>query len=192
MKKKILVSSLAIMLIAAFAATTVFSDSWVDKGLTLTATATTTQSLALYTDCQASTPATSHDFGMVAQGNSYEWTVYVLNTGALGMYISYLPTAVVGQGGQQAMLISVAVIEYGNPCQVQGPIPAIGFAGTGVTALPYLLPEKAPATPEQGFFLMPSKMIKIDIKLTVLSVDAGSVYTIPFTVAGVNTGVNPP
>ena len=186
MNKKLLVGALAIALIAVFGAS-VFSDTWLDTNLTLTASTAATQSMQIFVDCAATTPATSHNFGAIAQGNMYEWTIYVLNTGSEGMWISYLPTSVSGVGGQTALTIKVLVLQYGVPCEMTDN--NIPLTGTGVTVLPFPLPEKNTAVPSQGFYLMPTKMIKLDIQLTAVSVNVGAQYTIPFEIAGVNVVV---
>ena len=183
MNKKLVLGILAIAIVAAAASATVLSDTWLDTFITLNMHTGSLQSLGVFTDCAATVTATSHDFGVVTQGNTYEWTIYVYNTGSDAMNITYLPTtyAPVPLGGQVNILIKVDVIEYGAPCQMSPNViaPPPGFT------LPYALEEKLASQPSLGWPLMPTKMIKLDIKLTVNSVVVGGVYAIPFEIAGV-------
>ena len=97
------------------------------------------------------------------QGNYYEWTFYVLNNGAQQVYLTYVPTTYSADGGQTKITINVNAIEYGVPCQMTDnhlnpPLSS--------NALPYALPEKITALPTNGFLLMPTKMVKLDVILT--------------------------
>lgn len=181
MNKKLLFVVLAVALVATCATVSVLSDTWLDSFITLTAQTGSLQSMAIYTDCAATTVATSHDFGVVTQGNTYEWTIYVLNTGSEQMIITYFPTDKTFDGGQSSFTINVNVIEYGVPCQMTDNIPL----PPSIVSLPYVLPEKNVAIPEIGFPLMPTKMVKLDIMLTVNRVVVGRSYNIEFEVSGV-------
>jgi hypothetical protein len=178
MNKKILFGILAVALIAGSAAAAVISDTWLDTYITLSMRTGSLQAMAVYEDCAGTLVATSHDFGVVSQGNTYEYTVYVLNTGSQAMNITYLPTTYSSGGGQVNIGILVDVIEYGAPCQMSGAIQS-------PKPLPWALPEKVAANPGLGFPLMPTKMIKLDIKVTIYAVQVGGSYAIPFEIAGV-------
>ena len=112
-----LIGILAIAIIGTCAAATVMSDTWLDSFLTLTAHTGSLQSMGIFDNCDGTIVVTAHDFGTVTQGNSYEWTVYVLNTGSEQMRITYLPTIVTFDAGQSSFTINVDVISYGVPCQ---------------------------------------------------------------------------
>ena len=117
------------------------------------------------------------------QGNYYEWTFYVLNNGAQQVYLSYLPTTYSADGGQTKITINVNAIQYGVPCEM-----ADNHLNPPLSsnALPYALPEKNVAVPTNGFLLMPTKMVKLDVILYVSSIVEGVTETIPFEIAGVN------
>jgi len=176
--------------IFAFSMAAVLSDTWVDRAASFTFNSSANGnlvSIGLFADCAASVPLAStgvaHDFGLVAQGNTYEWTIYVLNNGAEQVYLTYSPTSFTANGGQTAAMIAVQAIAYGVPCETSGttlvpPLPQ--------NQLPYNLPEKTVNNPTAGFLLMPNKIVKLDVKLSVISVDAGLSFTVPFMIAGVN------
>ena len=188
MNKK-LIGILAVA-IFAFSMAAVLSDTWVDRAASFTFNSSTNSnlvSIGLFADCAASVPLAStgiaHDFGLVAQGNTYEWAIYVLNNGAEQVYLTYSPTTFTANGGQTAALIAVQAIAYGVPCETSGTtlVPPLT-----ANALPYNLPEKNVNTPTNGFLLLPDKIVKLDVKLTVQSVDAGLTFTVPFQISGVN------
>ena len=180
-----------ILTIAIFAVSmaSVLSDTWVDKPAPFTfnsSMGSNAVSIGLFADCAATVPlATSgvaHDFGLVAQGNTYEWTIYVLNNGAEQVYLTYSPTTYTANGGQTAATVRVQAIAYGVPCETSGTTltPPDGYK------LPYSLPEKNVNAPTAGFLLMPDKIVKLDVQLSVASVDAGMTFTVPFQISGVN------
>ena len=188
MNKK-LIGILAIA-IFAFSMAAVLSDTWVDRPASFTFNSSVNSSdvsIGLYADCAATVPlATSgvaHDYGLVAQGNTYEWTIYVLNNGAEQVYLVYSPTTFSANGGQTAATIAVQAIAYGVPCETSGTTLTPPLAAN---ALPYNLPEKNVANPTNGFLLLPDKIVKLDVKLTIASVDAGMTFTVPFMISGVN------
>jgi hypothetical protein len=124
---------------------------------------------------------------MVQQGGSYEFAVYVLNTGTAPVYITYLPTDVIADGSQTRFHITVNVIGFGMPCEMIAnniPLPA------PIASLPYALPEKNTAAPTAGFPLNPNKMIKLDITVRCDSVDLTNQpvlgWKIPFEVVSVS------
>ena len=179
--------------IFAFSMAAVLSDTWVDRAASFTFNSSANGnlvSIGLFADCAASVPLAStgvaHDFGLVAQGNTYEWTIYVLNNGAEQVYLTYSPTVFTANGGQTAAMIAVQAIAYGVPCETSGTtlVPPLE-----ANRLPYNLPEKTVANPTAGFLLMPNKIVKLDVKLSVISVDAGLSFTVPFMIAGVNVVV---
>jgi archaellum component FlaG (FlaF/FlaG flagellin family) len=169
LNKKLLLGVLCIAIIAVGAAAVV-ADTWISRLVSFRFTTGTSQSIALYKDC-AATFAPEPWVQSVAQGQTYEYTMYVFNNGTQLVYITYLPTDVTLDGGQTHMTIAVDVLNYGVPCEMVGnniqlPSP--------ITSLPYALPEKKVSTPSIGFPLGPNKMIKLDVKVTVLSVDLGT------------------
>ena len=181
MNKKLLLGILAIALVA-IVGTTVVADSWKSKFLGFRLNAGGTQSLYLYKDCWAFFTAEGWTQS-VTEGNTYEFSVYVLNTGTELMYITYLPTDVNRDNGQTRFRITVDVINYGLPSQMTDNNIALP---TGIASLPYALPEKNVATPTNGFPLMPNKMIKLDISIEVFSVDLNTgTWTFDFEVIGV-------
>jgi hypothetical protein len=130
-------------------------------------------------------PLFSHDFGMVSEGNTYEWAFYVVNNGSKQVYITYLPTTFSFDGGQTSGKIVVTVIAYGLPCETAGNL----SPPLCPNQLPYNLPEKDPAHPLNGFLLMPDKVIKLDVKLTINSIMADQTYGVAFEIAGVSVTV---
>ena len=188
MNKKI-IGMLAIA-IFAFSMAAVLSDTWVDKAAPFTFNSIqngSNVSIGLFSDCALTTPiattGVAHDFGLVAQGNTYEWTLYVVNNGANQVYLTYAPTTYSANGGQTAGTIAVQAIAYGVACETSGTTLAPPLAAN---ALPYNLPEKSTSHPSAGFLLMPNKVVKLDVKLTITSVDAGLTFTVPFMIAGCN------
>ena len=179
MNKKMLFGILAIALVGAAAAASVASDTWLDRFLTITMKTGSLQSMEIFDDCAATTVVTGHDFGMVTQGNSYEWTVYVLNCGSEQMYITYDKTWYEQDAGQSKFYVNVTVIEYGVPCQMSGSIPS-------PVKLPVYLQEKNTANATQGFCLPPTKMIKLDITIRADRVVVGKSYSFQFEIAGVS------
>jgi len=194
MNKRLVSGILVIVLIVSTAtavlAFSVVSTQWTDYNMPLTATISSSNSaLNVTSDANAQNSVAGHNFGAITVGQSYEWTFYIYNSGSVGQYITYLPT-VYGQGEYQtAILITATVLEYGVPGEM--PLPNLTLSGTGVRSLPFTLPEKITEVPILGFYLMPSKMIKIDVKITVVNLD-GTPINIPFEIAGAYVpGVNP-
>jgi len=183
MNRKSLIGIIAIALIVSAAAAvfaSTVSTQWVDYSIPLTATISAgTSSLTLTSDANAAVATTGHNFGAITVGQSYEWTFYIYNSGAVGEFITYLPTSY--GTSQTYIIIAATVVEYGVPGQM--PLPNLVLTGTGVSALPYALPEKSTSNPTGGFYLMPTKMIKLDVKITVIQLD-GTPISIPFLIAG--------
>jgi len=195
-KKLIAVFVVAIFAVSAY---TAFADTWIDKSLPLTyngdftsgsATGTTDLvHISIYEDCALTTPATGHDFGNVFEGNTYEWAVYVTNDGAEQVYLSYSPTTFTdsaASAGQVDATIKVTAIAYGLGCETSGTTLTPPLTSN---ALPYNLPEKNAAAPTNGFLLMPGKVVKLDVQVTVLSIDQGVPVTIPFAISGVGVTI---
>jgi hypothetical protein len=213
MNKKALIGILAIAVAALFVMTVV-ADTWVDVIVPIGFTAdpaaqgSSGVSIGLYTDCWLTTPVTpaytnpsfpmiwiarvgslpavAHNFGMVSEGNTYEWPIYVVNNGSKQVYITYLPTTFISDDGQTAGSISITVIAYGLGCETSGTTLVPPLASN---ALPYNLPEKFAATPQIGFLLMPNKVIKLDVKLTINSIMADQTYEMLLDIAGVSVTI---
>jgi len=194
MNKKFVIGIIAIALMVSAAAAVLASgiannSQWLDVNMPLTATVSSSTSVLTVTSDNAGLVSTTgHNFGPISPGQSYEWTFYVYNSGSVGQYITFLPTSY--GTGQTSIGISATVVEYGVPGEM--PLPNLTLSGTGVAALPFTLPEKDTLNPVQGFYLMPSKIIKIDVKVTVAQLDIGIPINIPFEIAGAYIpGVSP-
>jgi hypothetical protein len=216
MNKKMLIAILAIAVTALFVMT-IAADTWVDVIVPIGFTAdpnpqgSSGVSIGLYTDCSLTTPVTpattngallvpfegrydatpsvappvAHNFGMVSEGNTYEWPIYVVNNGSKQVYITYLPTTFSYDYGQTSGKIVVTVIAYGLPCETAGLL----SPPLCPNQLPYNLPEKDPAHPLTGFLLMPNKVIKLDVKLTINSIMADQTYLMYLDIAGVSVTI---
>ena len=189
MNKKILLGILCVAAIAVVG-TAAFADTWLSKYNSIYIKTGSSQEICLFKDCDAHWVADDGWCESVEQDGTYEFSLYVLNTGSRLVYITYLPTDFSANAGQTRFRVTVQVIGYGMPCQMIAnniPLP------TGITQLPYALPEKIIANPTAGFPLNPNKMIKLDITVAVLSVDLSQVpdttgvrWTIPFEVVAVS------
>ena len=184
MNKKLLLGILCIAVVGIMA-TAAFSDTWLSKYKNIYVKTGSSQGICLFDDCNAMRPA-SEEIQMVQQGGTYEFAVYVLNTGTAPVYITYLPTDVIADGSQTRFHITVNVIGFGMPCEMIAnniPLPA------PIASLPYALPEKNTAAPTAGFPLNPNKMIKLDITVRCDSVDLTNQpvlgWKIPFEVVSV-------
>jgi hypothetical protein len=122
-------------------------------------------------DCANLLPATAHDWDGVMEGNVYEYSLFIKNSGAQALYITYLPTDFWANENQTHFIITVNVVKFGIPCQLND-----------ITPVP--LPEKNYLNPTLGYLLTPGKMIKVDIELTVISVVVPGTYDWDFTVYG--------
>jgi hypothetical protein len=187
MNKKILLGILAVAIVA-IAGTAAFADTWLSKYNNIYVKTGSSQAICLFSDCDARCP--SQDWVQcVEEDGVYEFSLYVLNTGTSAVYITYLPTdfaPIIPDAGQTRMHITVQVIGFGMPCQMIAnniPLP------TGVSSLPYTLPEKSTAAPTNGFPLGSNKMIKLDVTLRVDSLDLNNQpilgWKIPFEVVSV-------
>jgi hypothetical protein len=107
----------------------------------------------------------------VSQEQTYEFPIYVQNTGARALFITYTPHDVYFDDGQTHFVIDCFVVEEGLPCQM-----------TKIS--PIQLPEKNPFHPVQGYLLNPGKVIKIIIEFYVDSLVSGSSWDWQFTIYG--------
>jgi hypothetical protein len=156
--------------LVAVAGYQVMSNMWTSSVIHMHAAPSQSVTLALYEDCARLTPATAHDWDGVSQGQHYEWSLFVYNTGSMGLYITYLPTDVWFNDNQTHFIITVNVVKFGLPCQLND--------------VSVALQEKNYLLPTNGYFLPATKMIKLDIDLYVESTVSGGSYDWDFTVFG--------
>lgn len=168
MKKAIFVL-LGIVLVSV-AGYSALSNMWTSAVIKMHAAPASSVTLALFEDCNKLVPATAHDWDGISQNQHYEWSIFVYNTGSMGLYITYLPTDVWFDTNQTHFVITVNAVMFGLPCQL--------------STVNASLPEKNPAIPSQGYWLPATKMIKLDIDLYVDSTVSGGVYDWDFTVYG--------
>ncbi len=170
-KKKILLALLGIALVSV-AGYTALSNMWTSAKIVMHCAPATSVSLALFEgmDCAALNGTTTHNWDGVTQGQTYEWSLFVKNTGSMGLYITYLPTDVWFNESQTHFIIMCKVVKFGLPCQLNDEN--------------FTLPEKVAANPVNGFLLPPNKMCKIDVELFVESTVSNSVYEWDFFIYG--------
>ena len=150
------------------------NDTWTSCTIHMHASTAATVSLAQYSDCLQTIPLDTYDWGGVSQGETYQMEFYVVNTGTLGLFITYLPTQVPFPDPQINMVIMCTIIEWGNvPCQIS-------------EAVNIPMVEKDPTNPTQGYFLGPGKWVKIRVELTVNSLISGATYDFDFAIHGCN------
>jgi len=125
--------------------------------------------LKIFWDCDASVPVTDINWGSVTQGQRYRRSVFLLNTGTVMLVVYYMPTWY--QDTQYKFHIECFVHALGTKCQLNKVEP------------PEPLLEKTDY-PIHGYDLYPGDMIKVDIYLTVETIQAGGVYSFPFEVHG--------
>src|SRR3990170_6563356 len=90
--KKILLGILCIAVVA-IAGASVLADTYKSKTVRFYVNSGGSQDICLFDDCWALRKATDwHQ--PVTEGNTYEYALYVLNTGTEMVYITYLPTDV--------------------------------------------------------------------------------------------------
>jgi len=175
------------IVIMVFAATAVVaqtvSTQWTDYNVPLTATvASSNIALNITSDANAANTVAGHNFGAITVGQSYEWTFYIYNSGSVGVTISYLPTTY--GSGQTSIGVSATVVEYGVKGEM--PLPNLALTNTGASALPYSLPEKDTSNPNNGFYLMPTKMIKVDVKITIYQLSTSNAASSDDGTPGIN------
>jgi hypothetical protein len=169
-KKKALFAMVGIALMAIIGIP-VLTNMWTSASISMHCAPADIVTLALFEDCDLTKPATVHDWDGVTQGNTYEYSIFVKNTGSRALYITYLPTDIWDADKQSHLVITCKVILSGTQCQL-------------LTPQNYVLPEKDPALPANGFLLNPTKVIKIDIELFVESVVSGMSYDWTFIIYG--------
>jgi hypothetical protein len=216
MNKK-LAGILAVTLIAVIGGSAAWTMTWTESRITMTAGTASVVSIGLFQDCACTVPLTSHDWGGVVQDQEYEVTAYVRNTGNQAVYITYetsggepfvsdghddlqgedlatdrvLGGHIIFDGGQTRFRILVSVLEGpGLPCQllptVDPPTESVKQLFDAVGGCP--LPLKDPLVCDNGFLLLPGKVIKVDIVLLVDSVVAGGSWSWDFFIAGCAPG----
>lgn len=169
-KKKLLLGIVGLALIAG-TGILAWNATWTSCTITMHAGTATVVTIAQFEDCMMTIPLNSYDWNGIVQGETYQMEYYVLNTGTVGVFITYLPTDLTFYEDQARMTIWVTVIEWGNnPCQ---PNPE-----------DFRLPEKDPFDPLLGYFLGPGKWVKLRVEMFVESVVSGGVYDWDFTIHG--------
>jgi hypothetical protein len=111
------------------------------------------------------------NYTYVSQDQTYEFPIYVRNTGTRALYITYRPHDVYFDDGQSHFVLDCFVVEEGLPCQMSN----VG---------PLQLPEKIPSHPNMGYLLNPGKVIKVLIELYVDSLVSGRCYDWDFQIHG--------
>ena len=171
MDKK-LIGILAVVLVASVGSSAFYSMTWTDSRITMTAGTSSVVALGLYADCACCTPFTSHNWDGVVEGQMYEVAVYVKNNGTQAVYVTYTPGSLAFDGAQTRFRINVSVLEGpALPCQL-------------LPITPTPLPVKNPLVCENGFLLLPGKVIKLDVVLLVDSVVAGGSWSWTFFISG--------
>jgi hypothetical protein len=168
-KKKALLAMVGIALVAIIGIP-VLSNMWTSASIQMHCAPADIVTLGLFEDCDLTIPATVHDWDGVSQGNRYEYSVFVKNTGTKKLYITYLPTDIWDTDHQSHLILTVKVVKFGLPCQLSD--------------ISFVLPEKDPTNPTLGFALDPTKVIKLDIELYVESVVSGMSYDWTFYIYG--------
>jgi hypothetical protein len=161
------VISIALVSVVGYGA---LSNMWTSAIIHMHCGTASAVTLALYEDCDRTVLATIHDWDGVSQGQHYEWSIFVYNSADLGLYITYLPTDIWFNDNQTHFIITVNVVKFGLPCQLND-----------VNAI---LPEKDYARPTNGYWVPSRKMIKIDIDFYVESTVSGRSYDWDFTIYG--------
>jgi hypothetical protein len=171
MNKK-LIGVIAIVALAIATAYGVYSMTWTSARVHMTAGSASVITVGLYQDCLCTSPFTGWDWDGVVQGQTYEVTCYVKNTGTVALYITYDPTYLYFDNNQTRFNTHVTVIEGpATVCQLQ-------------PCTPTPLPEKNPLVCANGFLLNPGKVIKIDIVLGVDSLVSGGTWAWDFYIEG--------
>ena len=170
-RKKLLVGLAAIALVA-IVGTQASTLLWTSCSITMHAGTGEVVTIGQYEDCAATIPFNSYDWGAVSQGQVYQVSVFIKNTGNKGVFLTYLPTLLSFYGGQAQFVITVYAVKFGLPCQLSD------------ITLPIQLPEKDIGNPGQGFWLDPGKMVKLDVNLLAVMLVSGGVYDFTFTTFG--------
>ena len=172
MEKKKIFAGIIMVAVAALSVAQVLTQTWTSATISMRAGTASLINIAQFSDCATTIPIDSWDWNGVTQGNIYELHVFVKNTGTDGVYLTYLPTVVELYDGQARFIITAKVLESGLPCQLYMEDP------------PFVLPEKNITMPDQGFWLMPGKVAKVDIELYVEMVVSGALYDWDFSFYG--------
>ena len=171
MNDKLLVF-LTVALVAVIGFSVVYSMTWTESAVTMTAGTSSTVAIGLFQDCSTTIPFTAYNWGDVVGGQEYEVTCYVKNNGNQAVYLSFQPGGVAFDDLQTHFRIATNVIE--------GP-------ATSCQLLP-ITPTPLPLTDsfvcENGFFLNPGKVVKIDIIMFVDWVSTGGSWSWDFLIAG--------
>ncbi len=169
---KRLLGILAAALAVIIGASTAWSMTWTENRVTMTAETASVVAIGVFKDCDTTIPFATYDWDGVTDGQHYEVTAYVKNTGNQAVYVTYVPPALVFDGGQTIMRLDVFVLEGpATSCQL-------------LPISPVSLPFENPLVCERGFLLLPGKVIKLDIVLTVISVVAGGTWRWPLLIRG--------
>ena len=169
---KKLLGILAVALVAIIGSSVAWTMTWTSARITMTAGTASVVAIGIYQDCDTVVPFTTHNWDGVVNGQEYEVTGYVKNTGNQAVYITYTPGSYSSDGNQLRLRFNVSIIEGpATPCQLN-PI------------TPIYLQVKNPLVCETGFLLHPGKVIKIDIVMFVDSVVAGGTWSWNFYIEG--------
>jgi len=149
------------------------SQTWVTASAMMHLTqAGSSAQLKVFWDCGMTGPVTDIDWGPVTSGQRYVRSVFVVNPGTVMLYVTYLPTWWPVPPGQYKFHIECFIHMEGTPCQLNKP------------PSPIPMVEKDINTPTIGYELYPGCMIKVDIRLTVESIEVGKTYDFPFEFHG--------
>lgn len=170
MTRKLLFSIVGLALIAV-TGIAALNATWTSCTIIMHAGTATVVTIAQYEDCTMTIPLDTYDWNGIVQAETYQMEYYVLNTGTVGLYITYLPTDLTFYDDQARMTIWVTVIEWGNNACQDNPEN-------------FPLPEKDPFNPILGYFLGPGKWIKLRVEMYVDSVVSGGVYDWDFVIHG--------
>lgn len=162
----------AAILIAIMGTTAAFSMTWTENSITMTAGSASLVSIGIFQDCAATVPFTSYDWDGVVEGQQYEVTMYVKNTGKQAVYITYSPADQGFPYADTRFRIEAYIIEGpGTSCQL-------------LPTNPTQLSVKNPLVCENGFLLNPGKVVKISVELFIDSLVTGGHWSWDFFVAG--------
>jgi hypothetical protein len=150
--------------------------TWTWSTITMTATAGNTNLITLneFQDCLCTVPVTSHSWGTLVQDQTYELAVYIKNTGNQGLYVTYLYRDYWFHDNQSHFTVIPYVIEFGLPCQLTPVSPRVMMWQKNLVVDP----------PDDGYWLPPGKVIKVDIELTVYTLVANANYNFNLTFYG--------
>jgi hypothetical protein len=198
MNKKMLLGILAIA-VAAIVAVPALMDTWNSCTITMHASSGESAGIGQFTDCLATTPLTSYNWGLLAQDQEYQMSVYVKNTGnqAVRLYFYAYPTSpnawipnvpggvfpgdcTIYFNNQQVQfdLEMCALTEEGIPCQLTDPNYQSGVC------VPCKFVNGFINTEVSQVVLHPGKVQKFDVRLFTNSLVTGATYDFTFTIEG--------